>query len=293
MPSFAYSAINSQGVELSGEIQAADLAAARDALRGNGLLAQRLEEITSAVASSGGSFLGIKAKKGVKSKSLQIFSRQFATMIEAGLSVVTALVILEQQTEDVGARRDHRRRARAGGRRRAALRGDRGASGCVLAPLHRDGRGRRGCRCPRRRARPRRDPDREGREDQAPRQGRDDLPVGRDDVRVPRAHRSPDVPRAGVREDLRPARRAAAEADPDHPAHVERAALPVVPRCPDPGRRLRAGRPRRRHLLLQAVEEDRQRPRRVGHLQAADPDADRRASSARSRWRASRAPCPP
>ena len=36
----------------------------------------------------------------VKAKSLQIFSRQFATMIEAGLSVVTALVILEQQTDD-------------------------------------------------------------------------------------------------------------------------------------------------------------------------------------------------
>ena len=47
---------------------------------------------------TGGSFLGIKTK--VKSKSLQIFSRQFATMIEAGLSVVTALVILEQQTDD-------------------------------------------------------------------------------------------------------------------------------------------------------------------------------------------------
>ena len=99
MPSFAYSAINSQGVELSGEIQATDLGAARDALRGNGLLAQRLEEISSTVTQSGGSFLGIKTKT-VKTKSLQIFSRQFATMIEAGLSVVTALVILEQQTED-------------------------------------------------------------------------------------------------------------------------------------------------------------------------------------------------
>ena len=100
MPSFAYSAINAQGVELTGEIQAADLDAARDALRGNGLLAQRLEDLGSAVTQvGGGSFLGIKTKV-VKAKSLQVFSRQFATMIEAGLSVVTALVILEQQTED-------------------------------------------------------------------------------------------------------------------------------------------------------------------------------------------------
>ena len=71
MPSFAYSAINSQGAELSGEIQATDLAAARDALRGNGLMAQRLEEISSAVTASGGPFLGIKTK-AVKTKSLQI-----------------------------------------------------------------------------------------------------------------------------------------------------------------------------------------------------------------------------
>jgi type IV pilus assembly protein PilC len=99
MPSFSYTAINAQGIELSGEIQATDLAAARDALRGNGLLAQKLEEAGTAVVQTGGSFLGIKTK-AVKTKSLQIFSRQFATMIEAGLSVVTALVILEEQTED-------------------------------------------------------------------------------------------------------------------------------------------------------------------------------------------------
>jgi type IV pilus assembly protein PilC len=99
MPSFSYTAINAQGNELSGEIQATDLAAARDALRGNGLLAQKLEEAGSAVVQTGGSFLGIKTKV-VKTKSLQIFSRQFATMIEAGLSVVTALVILHEQTED-------------------------------------------------------------------------------------------------------------------------------------------------------------------------------------------------
>jgi type IV pilus assembly protein PilC len=97
MPSFAYSAINAQGVELRGEIQANDAASARDALRGNGLLAQTLQELrtTGETAKKTGF---VKGK--VKAKSLQVFSRQFATMIEAGLSVVTALVILEQQTDD-------------------------------------------------------------------------------------------------------------------------------------------------------------------------------------------------
>jgi type IV pilus assembly protein PilC len=99
MPSFAYSAINAQGLELSGEIQASDVASARDALRGNGLLAQKIDELRAADAGAGGGLFGL-GKKKVKAKSLQVFSRQFATMIEAGISVVAALVTLEQQTDD-------------------------------------------------------------------------------------------------------------------------------------------------------------------------------------------------
>src|SRR6187551_1789332 len=94
MASFAYVAINAEGVELDGEINAPDLNAAREALRVRGLLATTLDE----QASSAEGFRA--AVKKVKPKTLQIFSRQFATMIEAGLNVVTALVILEEQTED-------------------------------------------------------------------------------------------------------------------------------------------------------------------------------------------------
>ncbi|MEO5632269.1 type II secretion system F family protein [Gaiella sp.] len=98
MPQFAYNAINAQGIELSGEIQAADLVSARDALRGNGLFADFIAEQKSA-RTEGVKTPGFFDKK-VKPKSLQVFSRQFATMIEAGLSVVSALVILEQQSDD-------------------------------------------------------------------------------------------------------------------------------------------------------------------------------------------------
>jgi type IV pilus assembly protein PilC len=95
MAAYAYNAINSEGLELRGEIHAPDVSAAREQLRMRGLLAQNLEELPAEGEEGARTFF-----KKVKPKSLQIFSRQFATMIDAGLSVVGALVILEEQTED-------------------------------------------------------------------------------------------------------------------------------------------------------------------------------------------------
>jgi len=97
MASFAYSAINAQGIELDGVISAADLMTAREQLRVRGLLAQKLSEVNENASLAQ---MNITFGHRVKAKSLQIFSRQFATMIEAGLNVVAALVILERQTSD-------------------------------------------------------------------------------------------------------------------------------------------------------------------------------------------------
>jgi type IV pilus assembly protein PilC len=93
MGAFAYSAINSLGVESAGQIVAPDMGAAREQLRQRGLRPIAISEVGA--GSSGG-----RKRKKVKQRSLQIFSRQFATMIDAGLSVVSSLVILEQQTDD-------------------------------------------------------------------------------------------------------------------------------------------------------------------------------------------------
>jgi type IV pilus assembly protein PilC len=95
---FAYSAINAQGLELDGTLTASDLAAATEQLRLKGLLAHRLDEVDGVAAHDDSPASGFL--KRVKPRSLQIFSRQFATMIEAGMNVVTSLVILEQQTTD-------------------------------------------------------------------------------------------------------------------------------------------------------------------------------------------------
>src|SRR6478609_2906412 len=95
MAAFAYDAINSQGLDISGVIHAPDVSAAREQLQMRGLLPHSLSERTAAGAGrAAGAF------KKVKAKSLQVFARQFATMIGAGVSVVQALVTLEEQTDD-------------------------------------------------------------------------------------------------------------------------------------------------------------------------------------------------
>src|SRR5712691_8958717 len=92
MAAYAYIAINAHGLQLKGEIHAS---AAREQLRVRGLLPDLLTELPATGEE------GVRTTfKKVKPKSLQIFSRQFATMIGAGLNVVAALVVLEDQTDD-------------------------------------------------------------------------------------------------------------------------------------------------------------------------------------------------
>jgi len=92
MAAFAYSAINAVGLESRGQLTATDPVAARELLRQRGLRPIALSEV--------GDGSGSGRRKKVKQRSLQVFSRQFATMIDAGLNVVSSLVILEQQTDD-------------------------------------------------------------------------------------------------------------------------------------------------------------------------------------------------
>ena len=95
MAAYTYSAINAEGLMLDGEVHAPDLDAAREQLRIRGLLPEFIKELPA----SGEEGARTVFKK-IKPKTLQIFSRQFATMIEAGLNVVSSLVILEEQTDD-------------------------------------------------------------------------------------------------------------------------------------------------------------------------------------------------
>ena len=274
MPQFAYSAINAQGTELAGEIHAADLSSARDVLLNGGLLAERIAEIKAPPARTRRS-RGCSTKK-VQPKSLQVFSRQFATMIEAGLSVVTALVILEEQTDDQalgGVIDDVREQVETGALLSEAMAqhpdvfsrlyiamveaGE--AAGVLDTVLDRVAIQIEKEQKIKRRIK-----------------GAMIYPTRRARVRDARDGRNADVPRPDLRQDLRPARRRAADPDAVRDARVERAAQPADPGPADPRRHL-LRRDRHRCLrLVPPLEEDRARPREVGQVQAADPDADRR-----------------
>ena len=95
MAEFTYDAFNAQGVLTSGVVSAPDVSSAREQLQSRGLLASALSEKPAAGEAGMRSMF-----KAVKPKSLQVFARQLATMIEAGVSVVAALVTLEEQTDD-------------------------------------------------------------------------------------------------------------------------------------------------------------------------------------------------
>lgn len=96
MPTFVYSGKTSSGEVRKGEIQAANVAQATAALR-------RQQILPSSVAEKKGMGFSFKIPGlggGVKTKDLVVFSRQFATMIDAGLPLVQCLDILASQQEN-------------------------------------------------------------------------------------------------------------------------------------------------------------------------------------------------
>lgn len=96
MPSFRYSAIDNAGRPYNGTLDADNLEAVR------AKLAELRYYIINITEIGAGNGLGdvFKALSRVKQKELVVFSRQFATMIDAGLSVLKCLDILTKQTED-------------------------------------------------------------------------------------------------------------------------------------------------------------------------------------------------
>lgn len=97
MPIFKYKARNALGKVTEGTIEADNLGAVGSALR-----QKRLELISASPAGALGSVLAAFFKKGgnVTTKDVVVFSRQFSTMVNAGLPILQGLSIVAEQAEN-------------------------------------------------------------------------------------------------------------------------------------------------------------------------------------------------
>jgi type IV pilus assembly protein PilC len=95
MASFAFKAVDLSGIPQSGLIDGADKQAVTTELKGRGLKVMALEEKKS----------GLKMElrlgpKRVKASELTVMSRQLATMISSGMTLLRAFYVLEEQIEN-------------------------------------------------------------------------------------------------------------------------------------------------------------------------------------------------
>lgn len=117
MAKFSYVALDSRGTEVSGEIDADSQTLALAKIREKGLFPTSVTDAASAPkkaktparkSKSGGAGLKKEIKlpvlftPRVKTKELMVFTRQMATLVDAGLPLVRAMQVLERQEKHLG-----------------------------------------------------------------------------------------------------------------------------------------------------------------------------------------------
>jgi type IV pilus assembly protein PilC len=117
MATFTYAARDASGQSVSGNVDAEHEAAARDKLREQGMFVQSVRPVkgSKSTAVAKGAQNGVATQKksekggfafgGVKLVDLSVFCRQFSTMIDAGVSLVRCLSVLQEQTPNPKLRR--------------------------------------------------------------------------------------------------------------------------------------------------------------------------------------------
>jgi len=115
MPSFAYVALDAQGQQVSDYTDAANQSEAVNTLRSQGLFPTSVKEqarttkvkagkgikkITTASAKGKSISIPFLEKKTIKSATLMVFTRQLATLIDAGLPLLRGLTVLGKQEPD-------------------------------------------------------------------------------------------------------------------------------------------------------------------------------------------------
>jgi type IV pilus assembly protein PilC len=94
MSTYAFKAIDLTGARAAGEVEADSKQAVSDQLKQRGLI------VLDIVDKSFSREIEFNFLKGVKASELAIFSRQLATMIVSGMSILRSLYVLEEQTEN-------------------------------------------------------------------------------------------------------------------------------------------------------------------------------------------------
>src|ERR671918_934434 len=95
MATFAFKALDLSGASTKGEMEAGDKQAVAAQLRSKGLIVVDIEEQAPA---SAGDLLARFRK--VKADDLVIATRQLATMVNSGMSLLRSLYVIEEQTEN-------------------------------------------------------------------------------------------------------------------------------------------------------------------------------------------------
>ena len=96
MATYAFKAVDLAGVPARGELEAPDKQAVTDQLRQRGLIVLDINEQKVAVSSQD---LFDRFKK-VSARDLTVMTRQLATMVASGMSILGAFHVLEEQTEN-------------------------------------------------------------------------------------------------------------------------------------------------------------------------------------------------
>ena len=100
MPAYTYKAIDSQGKEQSGLIEADTPRAARSALRGRGLLPMQVDPVTEQPAAGSWLQRELWVSRAYSTASLAVFTRQLSGLVSAGLPIERALTVLTEEAEN-------------------------------------------------------------------------------------------------------------------------------------------------------------------------------------------------
>src|ERR671913_770019 len=95
MATYAFKALDLAGAPSKGEMEAGDKQAVAAQLRSKGLIVVDIEEQTPA---SAGDLLA--RFRRVKADDLVIATRQLSTMVDSGMSLLRALYVIEEQTDN-------------------------------------------------------------------------------------------------------------------------------------------------------------------------------------------------